>query len=100
MAKDKTPDAWIASFAESGGTITFPLASVTGLTSGDCNTSSGDIRMVLYRLLETIRVHQEGLADADKLATVTITKLPSPTAVEFRIRLTTATSSFTLATDT
>lgn len=100
MAKDKTPDAWIASFSESGGTITFPLASITGLTSGDCNTTTGDIRMVLYRLLEVIRLHQDGLADADKLATVTISKIPSPTAVEFRLRLLTATSLFTLATDT
>lgn len=99
MAKDKTPDAWIASFSESGGTITFPLASVTGLTSGDCNTTTGDIREVVMKLMNTLKTHQDSLAAADSLSTFSINKSVSPTEIVFSVRLAAAPATFTISSE-
>lgn len=99
MAKDKTPDAWISSFAESGGTISFPLASISGLTSGDCNVTTGDIRRVMMTLLDTLKAHQDGLATPDALSTFSIGKAASDSAIVFSVRISAAPATFTIASE-
>lgn len=99
MAKDKTPDAWIASFAEATGTISFPLASISGLTSGDCNTSTGDIRRVTMLLLDTLKAHQDSLSTADTLSTITFSKGTSQADIVYTVRIAAAPATFTIATE-
>lgn len=100
MAKDLTPDAWIASFAQSAGTVSFPLASVTGLTSGDCNASTGDIRRVLLTLMETLLAHQATLVGANIPASMVLRRVPTVTYVEYQIRVTSVPATYTLPSDT
>ena len=66
MAFDDAPSAWIASWAVSGTNIVVPIASFEALTSAEAHGTDGDIRDVLFSLLETINTEWEGLAEADR----------------------------------
>ena len=64
--KDMTPDAWFASWSENGTNITLPIGSVTDLTAAEADVTTGDIREVLFKMLETLKAAQDALPTADK----------------------------------
>jgi hypothetical protein len=99
MAKDLTPDAWFASWSEDGTNITLPIASVTGLVASEADTTTGDIRTVLLKMLSRVKTVYDGLADADKPDTVTITEITTAGSREFRFRVTGSVGTFTPGTD-
>ena len=63
MAVNTTPAHWITGFTESGGTVSFPLSSITGLTAPMCDGATGDIREVLFRINTHILNKFDGEAD-------------------------------------
>lgn len=99
MSKDLTPDAWIASFDETGGTVSFPLASIATLNSGDCDATTGDIRNVLLAILTQLKAHQDGLATANKPGTMSIRTSGNSTAQTFTITFSGTASTFALAAE-
>jgi len=54
MAQDLTPAHWIASWSVAGTDITIPIASITGLTAAEANGTTGDIRKVMFALLDQL----------------------------------------------
>lgn len=99
MAKDLTPDAWLASWSEDGTNITVPIASLTGLTASQADTTTGDIRQVLLKLLDRIKTVHDGLPEADKPDTFTIIKTVTETTTDYRLRFTGATGTFIPGTE-
>lgn len=74
MAIDVTPGAWLANWSEDGTDITLPIASVTKLTAAEADATTGDIRKVLFALLDEIWVYRAALAAADVPVQMTINK--------------------------
>jgi hypothetical protein len=66
MAFTKTPTAWIASWAEDGTNITVPLASFPELTAAEADASSGDIRHIVFAVIEKLYQEWVGRAVADR----------------------------------
>lgn len=54
MAFDPTPTSWIASWSEDGTNITVPIASFSELTAAEADASTGDIRKIMFAILEHI----------------------------------------------
>lgn len=77
MASDLTPNEWIASWSEDATNITFPIASIPGLTAAEADGDTGDIRKVLFPLLETLYQEWLATATADRPTQMTITKSAS-----------------------
>jgi hypothetical protein len=74
MALDLTPDAWFATWSEDGTNITVPIASFTGLTATEADTTTGDIREVMLALLQTLYTVYTGLPTADKPTKMTVSR--------------------------
>lgn len=54
MAANLVPSSWFASWAEDGTNITVPIATFLGLTAADADGTTGDIRQIVYSIMETI----------------------------------------------
>lgn len=54
MAYTKTPTDWVASWSEDGTAVTFPLASIPGLTADKADGATGDVAEILYALLAEV----------------------------------------------
>jgi len=65
MAFDLSPNQWIANFSEDGTDITIPLASLTGLTAAEADGEDGDIRKVLFAILNDVYTVWAATAAAD-----------------------------------
>jgi hypothetical protein len=50
MAFNPAPSAWLTGYTSDGTNITIPIADVPNLTSAHANATTGDIRMLLYRI--------------------------------------------------
>ena len=53
-AFDAAPNTWIASWSEDGTTVSFPIASLEGLTAAEADGATGDIRDIMLSLLKTL----------------------------------------------
>ena len=80
MAIEFSPNQWLADWAEAGGDITLPVASVTGLTAAEADGEDGDIRKVLFALCETVYAVWDATAAADRPAGMKIYKQTSGTS--------------------
>jgi hypothetical protein len=100
MAFNKAPTEWIASWSEDGTDVTFPLASVTDLTAAEADATTGDLRAIAFRLVESLYQHISGLATADAPGQLTITRnrFESGTSIAYRYLLTVNTGVETTVT--
>ena len=69
---DNRPNDWIASLEETGGTVSFPVASVPKLTAAEANSANGDVRKFIYALMEAFYQKWLTIAVADRPAMMTI----------------------------
>lgn len=74
MAFDATPTTTIPSYASDGTTISFDIADLTDLDSSDADATTGDIRKILFRLVDQIFNVWDALSTPDKSTKVTIQK--------------------------
>jgi hypothetical protein len=73
MAMDLAPATWITSWAENASDVTFPIASVPFLDADEADGTTGDMRKVLFALVDHVYKHYIGLATADRPTKMTIT---------------------------
>ena len=66
MAFTATPTAWIANWSEDGTDITVPLATFTELTAAEADASTGDIRDIVWALMEHLYDAWNDTASADR----------------------------------
>jgi hypothetical protein len=74
MALDVKPSTWIESWSEDGDDVTFPIASVPQLTADEADATGGDIRKVLFALLEQLWDVWRALDEADKPTRMNLVK--------------------------
>lgn len=77
MAFDKKPSTWIANWSEDGTNITIPIATFSELTAAEADATTGDIRHVLFAILEELWDTWDGTAAADRPGKLTLTKTAS-----------------------
>lgn len=68
------PEDWISGWNFNDGTVSFPIASLEGLTAENADAQTGDIREVLFRLLEHVRDKNESLPAAERPTKMTFTR--------------------------
>ena len=66
MAQDLKPATWMPSWAEDATNITVPIASFPQLTAAEADGASGDIRKVLFAIMDKLLTVWDALATADK----------------------------------
>jgi hypothetical protein len=49
---DKKPSTWLPNWTENGTTISVPIATFPELTAGEADAADGDIRKILFAILE------------------------------------------------
>ena len=72
MAFVKTPSTVIANWSEDATNITVPLASFPELTAAEADASTGDIRKIVYAIMEKLFSWYNALATADRPSRLTI----------------------------
>ena len=93
MAFSKTPTNLFANWSSDGTNVTLPIASLPELTSAEANASTGDLRKIVFALLERLFAWYNGLATADrptKLAigkAATVNTATGKTSIVYTIRL-------------
>ena len=81
MAFDKTPTTWLANWSEDGTDITVPVATFTELTAAEADAANGDIRKIVFALLEHLYQGWIGTASADRPVKWTMSKTATINAV-------------------
>jgi hypothetical protein len=66
MAFDATPTTWLANWSEDGTDITVPLATFTELSAAEADASTGDIRDIVWALLQHLYDGWNDTASADR----------------------------------
>jgi hypothetical protein len=66
-----------AGYSADGTTLTFTIANFPQLTSAEADAATGDVRKVLFALLDQIAVNFAALPAADKPVKMTIQKATS-----------------------
>lgn len=74
MAWDPKPSSWIASWSEDGTNITIPIASLSQLTAGEADGTTGDSRECIMALMERTYAWYEAIADADRPACLQVSR--------------------------
>lgn len=75
MAFDKTPTAWLASWSEDGTNITVPLATFPELTAAEADAATGDIRKIVFAIIEKLWSAYNAAATADRPTKWTMAKV-------------------------
>lgn len=68
MAFDPKPESLFNGWVLSDGTISIPVASISGLTEAEANATTGSWPAVILRILQHTTAYYEGLAAADRPA--------------------------------
>jgi hypothetical protein len=82
MAFDKTPTSWLSDWSEDGTNITVPIATFPELTAAEADAVTGDIRKIVFAIVEKFYQTYIATATADlptkwkmsKTATVSTTR--------------------------
>lgn len=77
MAFDPTPTAWIASWSEDGTNITVPIASFPELTAAEADAATGDIRKIVWAIMQKLYNSYNATASADRPTRWTMSKSAS-----------------------
>lgn len=74
MAFSAAPNAWFDGMSEDGTTISIPIASFPELTAAEADGATGDIRKVVYAVMEKLHSEFTSRADADRPTKLQISK--------------------------
>jgi hypothetical protein len=74
---NQLPTAWFANWTSDGTDVTLPIASVPELTAAEADVTTGDIRKIMYAILERCWVKWNSLAIADRSTKMVLTKSSS-----------------------
>jgi hypothetical protein len=91
---DKKPSTWLPNWTEDATNITVPLATFPELTAAEADAAAGDIRKIMFAILEQQWNIWRALATADKptmmnmVKTATINPLTGDEEHLFTIRFT------------
>lgn len=66
------PAQWVADWSENGTNVTFPIASIPELTAAEADGTTGDMRRVLFAMLEAFYQKWLLIAVADRPTMMTI----------------------------
>lgn len=77
MAFSPVPTDWIANWSEDGTNITVPIASFPELTAAEADAATGDIRKIVWAILEKLYQAYNAKATADRPTKWTVTKSSS-----------------------
>lgn len=77
MAFDKTITNYIAGWSEDATNVTFPIASIPQLTAAEADAATGDIRKVLFALLDQIYATWTALPTGDRSTKMTVSRTQS-----------------------
>lgn len=74
MAFDAKPSTWIPNWSEDGTDISVPIATFPKLTAAEADATTGDIRKVLFAVVDKLYDAWNNTAAADRPAKMTMTK--------------------------
>ena len=74
MAFDPKPTTFFAGWSEDATNVTLPLAAVPELTAAEADATDGDIRKVLFALLEQAALAYAALPSANKPAKMVVSR--------------------------
>lgn len=77
MAFTKTPSTWLDNWSEDATNITVPLATFPELTAAEADGTTGDIRKIVFAVLEKLWLEWVATATADRPGKWTMTKSAS-----------------------
>ena len=77
MAFSAVPNTWIDSWSEDGTTISVPIASFPELTAAEADGTTGDIRKIVWAIMQKLYNEFNGRATADRPTKMNITKSSS-----------------------
>jgi len=77
MAFSPVPTACFPSWSEDATNITVPIASFPELTAAEADAATGDIRKILYAIVEKTWTWWNALLTADRPTKMTLTKSSS-----------------------
>ena len=77
MAFDKTPTVWMPNWSEDATNIIVPIATFPEMTAAEADAATGDIRKILYALLEKLYAVWAALAVADRPSRMTMSRSTS-----------------------
>lgn len=77
MAFNPLPPAWLPNWSEDATNITLPIASLPELTAAEADAASGDIRKILYALMEKLYAVWAAQEVADRPTKFTLTRATS-----------------------
>ena len=66
------PAQWVVDWSENGTNVTFPIASIPELTAAEADGDTGDMRRVLFAMLEAFYQTWLTIPTADRPAMMTI----------------------------
>ena len=71
---DPKPSTCLPNWSENGTDITVPIATFPELTSAEADATTGDIRKVMFAILEKVHTHFAALDPADRPQRMVIAK--------------------------
>lgn len=74
MSFDKTPTSWFESWSEDGTTISVPLTTFPEMTAAEADATTGDIRKIMFAIIQKFYSVYLATASADRPTKFTITK--------------------------
>jgi len=74
MAFNKTPTNWIPNYSSNGSALSIPLASFPELTVAEADTVSGDIRKILFAIMEQLIGKWNSTNTADRPEKMTVSR--------------------------
>ena len=77
MAFTKTPTAWLDDWSENGTAISVPLATFPELTEAEADGANGDIRKIVFAILEKLWLEWAATETANRPTKWTMTKSAS-----------------------
>ena len=77
MAFSAVPTVYFSAYDYATSTMKFPISCVPEITAGEADAVTGDIRAIMFSLLEQMYVVWNALATANKSTKMTITRSQS-----------------------
>lgn len=77
MAFDKTPTTWLPNWSADATTITVPIATFPELTAAEADEATGDIRDIVFAIVEKLWQAYNATATADRPIKWTMSKMAS-----------------------
>lgn len=96
MAFDAKPNTWIPNWSEDGTNISVPIATFPKMTAAEADATAGDIRKVLFAIVDQLYDAWNNTAAADRPAKMVMTKTK---AVDVATNLVTSIYQFRFTTE-